>query len=121
MIAHRPPETVGLAAAEPGAVHRDLEDLLLVEDDAQGLLEDRFQARVDLHHRLLTLLAPQVWMYPIALGRSGADDGGLEDEILERPRARPRQCRDLRPALDLEGAGTVRVRAPGLVPLGFLL
>src|ERR1700730_12679907 len=41
MAAHGAAKAIGLAAAEPGAVHRDLEDLLLVEDDPERFLEDR--------------------------------------------------------------------------------
>jgi len=58
MAAHRPAETVGLGAREAGTVHRDLQDLLLVEHHPERLLEDRLQPRVDVHHRLLALLAP---------------------------------------------------------------
>jgi hypothetical protein len=79
MAAHRPPEAVGFGAREAGAFHRDLQDLLLVEDDAECLLEDRFQARVDVHHRLSALLAPEVRMHRITLDRSRADDGDLDD------------------------------------------
>src|ERR1700730_17160639 len=104
MVAHRPPETVGLGTAEPGAVHRDLEDLLLVEHDAERFLEDRLVAGGEVHHPLLAPLPPQIWMHRSALYRSGADDRDLDDEIVEGFRARARQRLHLRPALDLEHA-----------------
>src|SRR5437899_7079359 len=109
MAAHRPPKAIGLGAAEPGAFHRNLEDLLLVEDNTERFLEDRFQARMDVHHRLLALLAPQVRMHRIALDRSGADDGGLDDEIVERFWAGARQRLHLWPAFGLEDADRVRL------------
>src|SRR5437899_1950762 len=83
MAAHRPTKAIGLGAAEPGAFHRNLEDLLLVEDDTARFLEDRFQARMDVHHRLLALLAPQVRMHRIALDRSGADAGDRDADDAE--------------------------------------
>src|ERR1700738_982230 len=107
MAAHRSPEAIGLGAAEPGAIHRDLEDLLLVEDDAERFLEDRLQPGVDVHHRFLALLAPQVRMHRIALYRSGTDDGDLDDQVVERFRARARQRLHLRPAFDLEDTDRV--------------
>src|SRR6266550_1135324 len=84
MAAHRPTEMVGFGTREAGAVHRDLEDLFLVEHDAERLLEDRLQARMDVHDRLLALLAPQVWVYCVALDRPRPNDGNLDDEIVER-------------------------------------
>src|SRR3982074_3073184 len=38
MAADRTPEAVGFGAREAGTLHRDLQDLLLVEDDAERLL-----------------------------------------------------------------------------------
>src|ERR1700737_485286 len=107
MAAHRSPETVGCGAREAGAFHRDLQDLLLVEDDAERLLEDRFQTRVDVHHRLSALLTPEVRMHRITLDRSRADDGDLHDEIVERLRTRAWQRLHLRPALDLKDANRI--------------
>ena len=40
VAAHRPAKPIGLGAREAGTVHRDLEDLLLVEHDPECLLED---------------------------------------------------------------------------------
>src|SRR5207248_11378168 len=75
MAAHRSPETVGFGTREAGALHRDLQDLLLVENDTECLFQDRLQARMDVHHRFPALLAPQIRMYRVALDRAGADDG----------------------------------------------
>src|SRR5947208_14253703 len=60
MTAHRAPKTVGFGTAEAGAIHPDLQDLFLVEHDAARLPEDRFQARGDVHDRLLALLPPKI-------------------------------------------------------------
>src|SRR5207253_3653293 len=102
MAAHRSPETVRFGAREAGALHRDFQNLLLVENDTERLFQDWLQARMDVHHRFPALLAPQIRMYRVALDRAGADDGDLDDQIIERFRTRPRQCLHLRPALDLE-------------------
>src|SRR5437868_14294842 len=102
MAAHRSPEAVGFGAREAGALHRDFQNLLLVENDTERLFQDWLQARMDVHHRFPDLLAPQIRMQRIALDRSGADDGDLDDQIIERFRTRARQYLHLRPALDLE-------------------
>ncbi len=70
---HRPPEPVRLARAEAGDGDRDLHDLLLVQDHAEGLAQDRLEAGVQVRDRLDPLPAAQVRMNCVALDRARAE------------------------------------------------
>jgi hypothetical protein len=52
LLAHRAAQHVGTAQRVAGQHLRDLHHLLLVQDDAVGVLEDRFQPGVRVAHRL---------------------------------------------------------------------
>jgi hypothetical protein len=83
MTAHRPAKAIGLRAGEAGTVHRNLQDLLLVEHDAERLFQDRTQARMKVGHRLFPLLAAQIRMDCVSLDRTGADDRDLDHQVVE--------------------------------------
>ena len=100
--AHRPAEAVRAGRREPGDLDGDLHDLLLVEDHAHRLGEDRLQARVEVGHRLQALLPAQVRVDGVALDRAGPDDRDLHDEVVQALRPRLRERLHLGPALDLE-------------------
>ena len=99
---HRPPEAVALGRAEARDLDRDPHHLLLVEDHAHRVLEDRLQAWMQVRHRLQALLPPQVRVNRVALDRAGPDDRDLDDEVVEVGRLRLRQGLHLGPAFDLE-------------------
>src|SRR5206468_11838396 len=99
---HRPPEAVTVRRGETRDLDRDPHDLLLVEDHAHRIAEDRLEARVEIVHGLEALLPPKEGMDGVALDRARPDDRDLDDEIVERGRARLRQGLHLGPALDLE-------------------
>ena len=96
LLAHRAAQQVGLA--ERVAAHHlsDLDDLLLVDDDAVGFREDAFQHRVQTVDRLVAVLAVDVGRDVVhrarAVERHHGDDVaeavGLEPlEALAHPRA----------------------------------
>ena len=65
--AHGPPEAVRIGRAEAGHVDGHLHDLLLVEDDPEGLLQDGLQRGMQVGHRLEALAAAQVGVHGVAL------------------------------------------------------
>src|SRR4026207_1859621 len=79
--AHRSPEPVALRRRKTGDLDRDPHDLLLVEDHAPRVAEDRLEARVEVGHRFEALLPPEIWMHRVALDRPWPDDRDLDDEI----------------------------------------
>ena len=91
-------------------MHRDLDHLLLEDDHAVGLAEDRTQQVVgegDLVFRVLTQLAPTLHkgVDGTALDRTGPDQGDLDGQVIDVVRQHPRQHLHLGPALDLENPG----------------
>ena len=99
---HRPPEPVRFGRGEAADLDGDPHDLLLVEDHAHRILEDRLQARMEVGHRLEALLAAQERVDGVALDRARPDDRHLDHEVVEALRARLRERLHLGPALDLE-------------------
>ncbi len=84
--AHRPPEAVRAGRREAGHVDRDPHDLLLVQDHAQAVAQDRLERGVQVRDRLEALLAPQVRVDGIALDRPRPDDRDLHDQVVEAGR-----------------------------------
>ena len=60
------------------------------------------ETRVQVGHRLCPVAPAQVGMDRTSLDRAGADEGDLDDEVVEAARPQPGQRGHLRPALDLE-------------------
>src|SRR5690606_24399392 len=69
--------------------------------------EDALEVGVRVVGRLLAIATAQIGVDHVALDRAGADDGDLDDEVVEGARAQPREHRHLGPALDLEHADGV--------------
>src|SRR4051794_31535144 len=92
MTRHRAAKTIGGTGPHARDVHRDLDDLLLVEDHPERVLEDRLEQRMRVRDRLAALLAADVRMHRVALDRPGPDDRDLDHQVVERlwPRARKR-------------------------------
>ncbi len=93
----------GVAADGDG----DLHHLLLVEDHAQGVGQDRRQAGVEVGHRLLSGAPAKVGMDRVALDGAGPDDRDLDHEVLEALRPCLGERLHLGPGLDLEDAHRV--------------
>src|SRR5438094_3696624 len=81
---------------------RDAEDLLLEEDHAERLLEDRLEQRMRVLHRLAALPAGGAGIYHVPLRRAWPDARDLDDDVREVPRPHARQGLRLRTALHLE-------------------
>ena len=111
MARHRATEHVGAARRHARDLHRDLNDLLLIEDHAHRVLENRLQQRVCVRDRLATLLAPDVRMHRVALDRPGPDDRDLDHQVVEARRPCARKGLHLRAGLDLEHADGVGLAA----------
>ena len=81
LLAHRPAQDVRLRKGIAGEIPGDLLHLLLIGDDAEGLLEDRLQDRMGVLDLLLSKLAG-------AIGRdvghrAGAIERNQRDQVLE--------------------------------------
>ena len=108
--AHCSPQAFGLAGGEAGERHRHLDHLVLEDDRAERVGEDRLEAGVlvgDLVGGILAeeLAALQIGVDSAALDRAGAHQRHLDDHIVDRLRKAARQHLHLRPALDLKDAG----------------
>ena len=109
---HGAAKLVGLHIREPGGDHGQLHGLLLEQRHAFGLAEHgvKFIGWAMLGvgggktHRLKPRPAAQVRVHHVALDGAGADDGDLDDEVVELARAQARQHVDLRAAFHLEHA-----------------
>ena len=117
---HRPPEPVRARRREARDVDRDLHHLLLVQDHAQGVAQDRRQAGMEVGDGLDALLAAQVRVDGVALDGARPDDRDLHHEVVEALGPRLGQRLHLGPALDLEHAHGVG-RLEHLEHLGDLL
>ena len=107
--AHRLAQPVGLVRPEPGAVDGQLHHLLLEQRHAQRLAERRAH-RLVRHGRVLqAVVTAQVRVHRTALDRARPDQRDLDDQVVELPRAQPRQGGHLRPGLHLEHAHRVRL------------
>ena len=83
LLPHRPAQQVGAAEAVAGQDLGDEHDLLLVDDDPVGVLEDRLELREVVGDRLLAVLAlDEVVDHPRAQG-AGPVEGADGDDVLE--------------------------------------
>ena len=113
LAAHRAPQPLGLPHAEPRERDRDLEHLVLEDDDAERLAERLGQQRmVDRRHEARVLAQPppvlDVRVDRLALDRPRADERDLDRQVVEVLREGAEQALHLRAALDLEVADRVR-------------
>jgi len=106
--AHRLAEDVRLEGGVAAHLDRDLHHLLLVEDHAQGVLQDGLEARMQVGDRLGSGSASQVGVDGVPLDRAGANDRDLHHQVLEALRPALRERLHLGAALDLEHADRVR-------------
>ncbi len=116
LAAHRAAQPFGLPHAEARGRHRDVEHLVLEDDDAERFPERLAQRlvldRVD-EARVVAqpLAALDVRMDGLALDRPRPDERDLDGQVVEVLGTRAQQALHLRPALDLEERR--RCRRPG--------
>src|SRR5450756_3025430 len=86
---HRAPEAIRPAGRHAPDRHRDLDDLLLVEDHPKRVLEDPLQQWMWIRDRLPALLPVDVRVDGIALDGPRPDDRDLDHQVVEAvgPRA----------------------------------
>ena len=97
----------GFGSGEIGDGHGDAEELLLKERDAEGALEHGLERRVRVGDRFPALAAAHIRMHHFSDDGAGADDGDLDDEVVEAVGAVARERGHLRAAFDLEHADGV--------------
>ena len=88
LAAHRAPQALGFADREAGQRHRDLQHLVLEDDDAECVRERlREQRVVDRRHEARVLSQPlamlDVRMDGLALDRPGPDERDLHGQVVE--------------------------------------
>ena len=103
---------------KPGERDRDLEHLVLEDDDAEGRAERLAQELVVDREDVGRVLAQplsrvDVGVYRLPLDRAGTDERDLHGDVVEVLGLRPQEALHLGAALDLEGAD--RVRPPDVV------
>src|SRR5450759_3319903 len=104
---HRPPEAIRPARRHAPDRHRDLDDLLLVEDHPKRVLENPLQMWMRIGDRLPPLLSVDVRVNRVALNRPWPDDRDLDHQIVEAVGPRAGKRLHLRAGLDLEHADGV--------------
>ena len=99
---------VGLSGAEPGGIDGDLHELLLKERHTQGLGQGGFEGVVQISNLLTLQPAADVGVDGVALNGPWADEGDLDDDVVERLGTQTGQGGHLRARLDLEDPDRVR-------------
>ncbi len=105
LLPHRAAQQIGAAERVAGQHLGDLHDLLLVDHDAVGFLEDRLERRVQVIGRLLAVLHRDIARDVLHRARPVERDGG--DDVLEAVGAQPSQHVAHARAFDLEHADRV--------------
>ena len=114
LAAHRASQPFCLADREAGCGHRDVEHLVLEDDDAERVAQ-RLAQRLVLDRRLERRILAQpltvldVRMHGLALDRAGTDERHLHGQVVEVLGACLQKALHLRAALDLEDADRVRL------------
>ena len=98
-------ELFSLRAGEAGNDHGHAQKLLLKERHAEGSLEHGLEQRVRVGDFFLSLTAAHVGMHHFADDGAGADDGDLDDDVVEAASAR---CGGGRPSARGFRPGTCR-------------
>ena len=110
LLRHRLAQLVGLAGGETAHLHRDLHDLLLVDDRAVRRLEDVPEALVIVDDGLGLGLAPDEIIDHTGVERTGTVEGDDGDDVRVTVGLHPLEQRDHARRLDLENAGGVPTR-----------
>ncbi len=84
---HGTAQLVGLVWGVFGRHDRQFHHLFLKKGHAKGALEHRFQFFGRVIHPFFVVTSTQVGMHHVALDRSRADDGDLDDQVVEGLRA----------------------------------
>ncbi len=80
LLAHGPAQQIGAAQAVAGQFLGDLHDLFLIDHDAEGLLQDAFEGRIEVVRRLAVLAGD---VAGDIVHRAGAVERHHGDDVLE--------------------------------------
>src|SRR5688572_16833697 len=94
-------------AAEARHGHRGLDHLLLKDEHALRLLQERLQGWVVVGHLFLPQAPGDVRMDGAALDGAGTDEGNLDDQVVDAGDFDTKEDLDLGPALDLNHADDI--------------
>ena len=108
LLAHGGAKHIGFSQGEAGQLGGDLHDLLLVDDDAVGLFENRLELRQRVDDLLLAVLALHVLVEQAAFEWPRAEEGNRRGDVIEGRRAHVLEEAAQPGGLELEDA--VRVR-----------
>ena len=103
LLADRVAERVRLRAGEAAEGDRRGHDVLLVDEDPVGPLQVRLEQRVEVRHRLLAVLAPDVGRDVVH--RAGPVERDHRREVVDRRRAQLADVAAHPRRLELEDAG----------------
>ena len=104
----RAPQLLPLAGGKAGQIARDLQHLLLKQDDAQSFRKRTFKQRMCVGYWLQPLAAAQIGMHHIPLQWPGPDERNRHDQIIKALWLEARQHLRLCPRFDLEYPDGVR-------------
>ncbi len=113
-------ELFGFGAGEVADDHGHAEELLLKEGDAEGAFEDGLEGGDGVGDGFFFLAAAHVGVHHFADDGAGADDGDLDDEVVEAAWGVAGDGGHLGAAFDLEHADGVGA-AEGVVDFGVVL
>ncbi len=108
LLAHRAAQQVGVTERVAGHHLRDLHHLFLVDDDAEGFLQDRLEHRVQIFRLLVAMLARAIGRDVRHRARPVQRD--QRDDVLEAVRAHVDQRAPHALAFNLEHADHVAAR-----------
>ena len=83
LLPHGAAQDIRLSEREVREHLHDLHDLLLIENDAESLLQDRFQQRMQVRHLLLSMSACDEICHHAAAQRSWTIERDRRDEVLK--------------------------------------
>src|ERR1700751_1408136 len=112
--AEGPAKFFGLSAGKSRGDHGNAKKLFLEERHAQCSRERGFQERMQRLYWFAPLPAVQVGMNHLSHDRAGADDGYLDNNVIEALRLKPRKARHLRPAFHLEKSDGIGLLQRGI-------
>ena len=83
-LAHALAQSLGLAQRHAGDGVGDLDHVFLVDHDAEGLVQNRLQFRMQIADGLSAVVAVDERLHHAAVGDAGTDDGARRRQHLER-------------------------------------
>ena len=83
LLAHAFPQPLGFAQRHAGDGVGDLDHVFLIDHDAEGLIQNRLQLRMQIADGLPAVMAVDERLHHAAVGDAGTDDGARRRQHLE--------------------------------------